>query len=159
MTAHGLPVYVALAPVELRFGDQRLWETSASGCKPFPVKPRFVVAFETALRPGTLNELSVPEHYTPGSDVLIITDEIERARLVREMPLTAEARAALDAAAPKAGLIGGKHDYREQLEKAARAADLAPRKAATLAPCDFQGWLWRDLKVPNLPNARSCPRK
>jgi site-specific recombinase XerC len=127
-----------------------VWSSSRKTA-PFPVKPRFVVAFETALRPGTLNELSVPEHYTPGADVLIITDEIDKARFGREMPLTAEARAALDAVAPKAGLIFGEHDYREQFKKAARAAGLPPRKAATLAPYDLRhGRLTQVAETGNL---------
>jgi hypothetical protein len=46
--------------------------------------------FDTTLRPGTLNKLSVPENWAPG-----------------EVPLTDQAIAALEAAAPKSGLIFG----------------------------------------------------
>jgi hypothetical protein len=53
------------------------------------------------------------------------------------MPLSDEARAALDAVAPKAGLIFGEHDDREQLEQAATAT-LPPRKAATFAAYDLR---------------------
>jgi integrase len=104
---------------------------------PFLVKPRFVVAFETSLRPGTLSALSVPEHYTPGSLVLTITDDIDKARFGREVPLTPEARAALEAVAPKEGLIFGEHDYREQLKKAAQKV-LPPHKAATFTAYDLR---------------------
>ena len=29
----------------------------------FPIRARFIVAYETGLRPGTLDALSVPQHY------------------------------------------------------------------------------------------------
>jgi len=85
----------------------------------FVVRERFVFMYETALRPGTINTLSVPEHYTPGSTTLTITDENDKARFGRELPLSEEARAALDAVCPDSGLIFGDHDYRDQLRKAA----------------------------------------
>jgi hypothetical protein len=64
-----------------------------------------MVAFETTLRPSTLNALSVPEHYTRGASTLAITDSIDKARFGREVPLSEDARAALDAVIPEAGLI------------------------------------------------------
>ncbi len=36
----------------------------------FPVRARFIVAYETSLRPSTLSALSVPEHYTAGASAL-----------------------------------------------------------------------------------------
>jgi integrase len=117
----------------------------------FPVKPRFVVAYETSLRPSTLDALSVPEHYTRGASALTITDEIDKARFGREVPLSAEARAALDAVIPKAGLIFGKHDYRPQLKKAAEKA-LPPHRAATFAAYDLRhGRLTQLAETGNLP--------
>ena len=64
---------------------------------------RFVVEFETTLRPATLDALSVPEHYQPGATCLRITDEIDKTRAGREVPLSAQACEALDAIAPKQG--------------------------------------------------------
>lgn len=95
----------------------RLPEWSESRRVPqFPIRGYFVVLFETALRPGTLARLSVPEHYTRGAVALKITDQIDKARFGRELPLSPEARAALDAVLPEAGLIFGDHDYRDQLK-------------------------------------------
>ena len=62
----------------------RLPEYSASKrVSPFPVRGRFVVAYETALRPATLDALCVPQHYTKGAASLTITDEIDKARYCR----------------------------------------------------------------------------
>lgn len=96
--------------------------SSSKKVPPFPIKARFEVAYETGLRPGTLDGLSVPEHYHKGSDRLRITDDIDKIRWGREIPLTAPARKALDRVCPKAGLIFGSHDYREHLYAAAQKA-------------------------------------
>lgn len=106
----------------------------------FPVRARFIVAWETALRPATLDALSVPEHYSRGSETLVITDEIDKARFGRVLPLTAAARAALDSICRPGhtGLIFGEHDYRWQLAKAAKAAALPPAKARTFTGYDFR---------------------
>lgn len=69
--------------------------------------------------------------------MLIITDEIDKIRFGRELPLTDGARAALDSVCPEAGIIFGKHDYRDQLEKAAAVA-LTPEKAKTFAGYDLR---------------------
>src|SRR5687768_17832221 len=82
------------------------WSTPRS-TKPFPVRSRFVVEFETTLRPATLDALSVPEHCQPGTAVLRISDEIDKARAGREVPLSKEASEALDAIASKSGLLFG----------------------------------------------------
>lgn len=116
----------------------RLPEFSASKrVAPFPIRTRFVVAYETALRPGTLDALSVPEHYTKGAASLTITDEMDKARYGRSLPLSDEARAALDAVVPERGLIFGCHDYRGQLKKAAKGV-LTPADLATFAAYDFR---------------------
>jgi len=89
--------------------------------KLFPIRARFVVGYETGLRPATLDKLSVPEHYAKGSPVLRITADIDKARWARDVPLTRKARAALDAVCPDAGLIFGWHDYRPHIKAAATA--------------------------------------
>jgi integrase len=94
------------------------WSTPRGGRSAFPVRARFVVAYETALRPATLDALSCPEHWTRGAKSLRIPDELDKARFGRELPLTEIAQSALESVA-KRGLIFGAHDYRHQLEKAA----------------------------------------
>ena len=127
-----------LAPDQVKGVINRLPECSSSKrVAPFPIRSRFVVAYETALRPATLDALSVPEHYTKGAAYLTITDEIDKARYGRSLPLSDEARAALDAVVPERGLIFGCHDYRDQLKKAAEGV-LTPAELATFAAYDFR---------------------
>lgn len=99
-----------------------------------PIKARFIVAYETGLRPSTLDAISVPEHYEPGSATLRLTDEIDKQRWGREVPLSQKAREALDRVCPKAGLIFGWHDYRSHIKAAAEqvlAAERAKRFAGS----------------------------
>lgn len=112
-----------LTPEECRAVIDKLpeWSTSKK-TKSFPVRARIIVAYDTALRPSTLDALSVPEHHTRGSATLTLTDEIDKARFGRELPLSQEARQALDAICPDQGPIFSKHDYRDALRKAAEGS-------------------------------------
>lgn len=112
------------------------WSTSRK-TERFPVRPRFRLAWETALRPTTIDQLSIPENYVKGSSVLVITDEIDKVRFGRELPLTEAAREALDSVCPELGPIFGEHDYRDQLRKAATTV-LAPEKARTFTAYDLR---------------------
>jgi hypothetical protein len=71
----------------------------------FAVKTPIVVAWETALRPATLEALRAPENFVKGNPTLLIDDEIDKARFGRELPLTDRARAALDSECLEVGLI------------------------------------------------------
>lgn len=96
--------------------------------KLYPVRARFEFAYETGLRPGTLDRLSVPEHYECGSATLRITDEADKARWGREVPLSKRARKVLDSVCPAEGLIFGKHDYRPHIKTS--AASVLPKEMA-----------------------------
>lgn len=113
-----------------------MWSTPRGGREAFPVRPRFVVAYETSLRPATLDALSCPEHWSRGETMLRITDEIDKARFGRMLPLSAAAQSALESVARR-GLIFGEHDYRWQLDKAAKAV-LPAAKAKTFCSYDFR---------------------
>lgn len=105
------------------------WSTSKKVAR-FPIRARFVVAYETSLRPSTLDRLVVPTHYRRGSSTLLVTPDIDKVRYGRELPLSKAARAALDSVCPDEGLIFGKHDYRDHLNEAATTvlpADVAER--------------------------------
>jgi integrase len=126
------------------------WSVPRGGRVAFPVRARFIVAYETSLRPATLDALSVPEHWSRGSSTLIITDEIDKARFGRELPLTPTALAALESVG-KRGLIFGEHDYRYQLKKAAKQV-LPAAKARSFTGYDFRhaaGTHWAE--TGNLP--------
>ncbi|RYZ01815.1 MAG: hypothetical protein EOO73_34275 [Myxococcales bacterium] len=102
----------------------------------FPIRARFVVMFETTLRPTTLDKLSVPEHWGPGERVLRITSEIDKEGAAREVPLSARALQALERVAPASGLIFGAHDYVRYIRPAAKA--LPPAKAAIFTGQHFR---------------------
>jgi integrase len=104
----------------------------------FPVRSRFVLAWEYALRPETLNRLSVPEHYRPNSAALTITDEIDKCRYGRDLEVTPNARKALDSVCPAKGIIFGAHDFRTLLRAAARAAGIDAHRADRISDYDFR---------------------
>ncbi len=120
--------------------------------KRWPVRDRYTVAWETGLRPATLAALSVPEHYVKGDKVLLITDEIDKARFGRELDLTPRARQALDRCAPDKGLIFGKHKFYKTLKKAATAV-LGERLGKDFADYDFRHGMANHMLDEN-PNIR-----
>jgi site-specific recombinase XerC len=104
------------------------WSNSGRLKDQFPIKARFLVAYETSLRPSTLDALDAPRHYRRGSSTITLTPEIDKNRMGREVPLSARAREALDAICPDEGPIFGRHEYRDHLKAAALTA-LPPERA------------------------------
>jgi integrase len=106
--------------------------------RPFAVRARFIVAYETGLRPSTLDALEIPTHWQPGSPLLLVTEEIDKTRYGRGLTLTDEARRALEETVAELrisrGLIFGRHDYRTYLRKAGLDEELQTQ----LAPYDFR---------------------
>lgn len=100
----------------------------------FVVRPRFVVAYETGLRPSTLDALSIPEHWSPGSDTLEVTDDIDKTRFGRHLTLTPAAKRALEQTVKllgiKRGAIFGSHDYRTYLRGVGMDGELRTQLAA-----------------------------
>jgi integrase len=118
----------------------------------FPVAAYFRVLWETSLRPSTIQRLSVPENYRRGEFELRITEEVDKIRYARSVPLTDEARAALDTVAPEHGPIFGAHDWRRFLNPAAERAGV--KLAARLSPYDLRhGRLTQFAETGNLPGA------
>lgn len=110
----------------------------SAGRKPFPVRARFIVAWETGLRPATLDEIESPGDYRPGATTLRIRDEVDKNRFGREVPLSPAARAALDSCIDAPGLIFGRRDYREYLKASGKAAGLSVADAKALSPYDLR---------------------
>ncbi len=144
---HGRRSRVALSPAEIEALIEALPERKRSrgenarkgSTHPgHPVRARYRVMYETSLRPETLDLLSVPEHYTRGATHLEISDEIDKARFGRRLPLSAAARAALESICPERGPIFGSFSNRKLLRKAARAAGIEPARANRVTPYDFR---------------------
>jgi integrase len=88
----------------------------------WPIRDRLIVAWETSLRPETLDTLATPDHYVPGDAVLRIAEEHDKEGYSREVPLTARAREALDRCCPaKPGPIFGAHRLDPYVREAAEA--------------------------------------
>jgi integrase len=118
------------------------------------VRARYRVMYETSLRPETLDLLSVPEHFTRGATHITITDEIDKARFGRQLPLTRAARAALDAVCPDVGLVFGHFTNRKALRAAALKAGIDAARAGKVTPYDF-----RRATLTHLADAGKSMRK
>lgn len=138
--------FLAALPVMSEANDPRL--------PSYPVRDRFLVQYETGLRPSSLDRLRVPDHYRAEESMLRLSDDTDKARWGRDVPLTQRAREALDRVLAwheierrekAAGLgrlppsdaytgpIFGVHNYKKQVRKAARASlpsELADRFCA-----------------------------
>jgi len=124
LSAEECEAILAALPVRTRYGH--------------PVRALFTVMWETSLRIGTLRRLKVPEHYAQGADSLRITQDIDKARYARRMPLTARSRALLDDTCPEKGLLFGRYDYRRTLRTAAKTAGLPADKRKHLSAHDIR---------------------
>jgi integrase len=49
-------------------------------------------AWETGLRPATIFRLAYPLHWSPGRSTLLLTDDVDKARFARELPLSKRAK-------------------------------------------------------------------
>lgn len=106
--------------------------------RPFVVRPRFIVAYETGLRPATLDELELGTDWTRGARELRIDDDDDKARFGRTVTLTDTAVAALEMTVKLLDLqpgdkLFGKHRYETHLERAGKAAGVKK-----LAAYDFR---------------------
>ncbi len=130
---------IELSPDECEALIAALPEWSTSRKVPaFAIRSRFLVAYETSLRPSTLDAIETPTHYRKGASTITLTPGIDKNRMGREVPLSRRAREALDSVLdklppgedgkPYRGPIFGWHEYREHLAEAAAAA-LPPDRA------------------------------
>jgi integrase len=116
-------------------------EKARKGGTKWRVRDRMIVAWETALRPATLDAIEAPRDFTKGVPRLRIRDEDDKARFGRAVPLSPAAAQALDRSAPELGRIFGKvdsHNATDYLRAAAVAAGLPAEKAAKVKPYDLR---------------------
>src|SRR3954465_12348028 len=97
---------IELSPEECEAIIAALPEWSASKrVSLFPIRARFLVAYETGLRPETIDLLATPTHYRKGSATITLSSGLDKNRFGREVPLSARARVSLDSVSPVEGLI------------------------------------------------------
>jgi integrase len=113
------------------------------GGRRWPVRDRFVFAYETSLRPGSVEVIEVPTHWAPGSRELVLADDEDKARFGRTLDLTPAAVAVLEAHVPRGpdghigGLVFGAHNFNKALKAAAKAV-LGEVRGKAFAPYDFR---------------------
>lgn len=98
----------------------------------YPIRARFLVGYELALRPEVLNVARVGVTWSPGSTEWWIPKEHDKIGLERMLPLSPRCVAALEALGVTDGIIFGDHDYRCVIANAARKAKLPEHKVARL---------------------------
>lgn len=131
---------VEVSADEARAIIERLPASSKTiGGRRWPLRARFLVAWETGLRPESLARLSVPGNFHAGSRKLVLDDADDKARYGRELPLSDAARAALEASLPPdgAGLLFGRHRF-DKVLKASAIAVLGEQRGQDFAPYDFR---------------------
>lgn len=102
------------------------------------VRDRARFAYETGLRPTTLEKLRTPDNYRRGAPELILTDEDDKEMYGRTVPLSDAARAAIDRVCPKkTGPIFGRHRLMVYVHEAAQKA-LTPDKARIFSAQHFR---------------------
>lgn len=142
------PVDVTPAQVNAFLAALPQWSRARRGSDAFAIRARFIVAYETGLRPALLDELAMPKHWRPGSTEILIERQHDKARFGRKVPISARCAEALErtvlALGLKEGLIFGAHDYRWAVERAAKAVDL---------PEDFAPYDLRHARAGHLLDA------
>lgn len=123
------PVDVTREQVAAYLEALPLWSKPRMGVV-HAVRPRMIVAYETGLRPATLSELELGRHWNVGQGYLELTNEIDKARFGRRVPISRLAQSALTYVVSerrlKSGLIFGKHDFRDRVKAAAAVAGISP---------------------------------
>jgi integrase len=121
------PVDVTPAQVNAFLAELPKWSRPRDGVS-FAIQARFIVAYETGLRPALLDELAIPKHWRRGSTEIVIERQHDKARFGRKVPISARCAQALeetvDALGLEDGLIFGEHDYRYPVERAAAKVGL-----------------------------------
>lgn len=124
--AEAAEILSALPDLSKRIGKRR-----------WPVRDRFAFAWETGLRPETIARIDVPRSWQPGSTVLELHDEDDKARYGRDVPLSDEAIRILTDVAPAHGVVFGSHNFSKRIKRAAIAV-LGPVRGKRFAPYDFR---------------------
>ncbi len=146
------PVDLTIAQVNAFLAALPAWSKPRKGVS-FAIRARFIVAYETGLRPGALDTLEMPKHWRPGATEIVIEKRHDKARFGRTVPITARCAEALErtvlALGLRDGLIFGEHDHRYAVERAAKAVGL---------PSDFAPYDLRHARIGHLLDASPVMR-
>ena len=114
----------------------------------WPLRPYFALMFETALRPGFWDGFRVGTHWHPGQRHLDVTEDVDKNRWERKVPLSPHACELLEgcyhAEIHRLGQLrnGGQLvrtlDYRTSLRQAARAAGIPEHIASRVKAYDMR---------------------
>lgn len=122
------PVDVTPAQVNAFLAALPAWSRVRKDQPAFAIRARFVVAYETGLRPATLDALAVPKHWRPGATDILLESEHDKARFGRRVPISARCARALEETVLALGIVEGpifgEHDYRWAVEQARVSAGL-----------------------------------
>jgi integrase len=124
----------------------------AKGARLTPIRGPFVIGYDHMLRPGQIERLTVPRHWAPGKRELNITEDIDKNRCKRPVPLSARSVDECDAEyreLERQGLIPAdgsnvllfgkfKHSSRPYLKDAAEKAGLPKHEAKHFSSYDFK---------------------
>jgi integrase len=122
------------------------------GARLTPIRGPFVVVYDQMLRPGQVEQLLVPKHWAPGKRELRITEDIDKNRCKRPVPLSARSAEACEAEyreLERQGLIPAdgsnvllfgkfKHSSRPYLKDAAEKAGVPKHEAKHFSSYDFK---------------------
>lgn len=95
------------------------WSRVCKGAR-FPIRARFILAYDLAMRPALLNSLSVPVNWSKGREFLTVTAQQDKVGKARQKWLTPRCIEALERVAPSEGIIFGAHYYRATLRRVVR---------------------------------------
>jgi integrase len=131
------PTDLDLAEVTGILAALPVW-SSESDPDRFAVRAYFTILWETGLRPSTIAKLVEPTHYRIGATELRLTNDVDKIRFGRPVPLTRAAQEALRGVARSGQPLFGAHDYRGFLRTAAEFAKLPAEKVETITPYDLR---------------------
>lgn len=124
--------------VRIALTDRLPPPSRAIGRDHYPIRAKFLLAYETGLRPKALSRITWGA-WTGGT--LRIASDLDKNRLGREVPLSSRAIAVLEQLQTARGgqphqdaIIFGEHDYRATFTLAAKRAGIPLR----IAPYDFR---------------------
>lgn len=113
-------------------------DRASPGSHVYPIRPRFVLQYEHALRPETVDKLASADHWRPGQETLILDPYAMKESEQSRKTLTPPAKEALEIVYRKPGLLFGKHKHYGEYIFAAASKVLDPLRAGRFTMQHFR---------------------